>query len=99
VAPQAEGVNIIGRWRSVAVIGTKLVAETGTLAGELIYVMVAAYTGLHMTFKVNVFRVECVRDFGAGIYTFLKFLGGCSVLLTQRVRRFFSLLQVCESLV
>jgi hypothetical protein len=34
--------------------------------------------------KSRVCRVGYVFDFGAGIYTFLKFPGGSNVLLTQR---------------
>jgi hypothetical protein len=44
------------------------------------------------------FLVECDSGLGGGIYTFLKFLGCSSVLLTQR-KVIFSLLQMCDSCV
>jgi hypothetical protein len=42
--------------------------------------------------------VECVSDFGAGMYIFLKFLGGSNILLTK-LMAIFSLLQMCGSCV
>jgi hypothetical protein len=43
-----------------------------------------------------VLHVEYISDLGAGVYTFLKFLGGSNILLTQG-KGLWSLLQMCES--
>jgi hypothetical protein len=51
-------------------------AENGACAGTFDHAMGAAY-------DINEFRGACESDFGGGIYTFVKFLGSSSVLLTQ----------------
>jgi hypothetical protein len=53
--------------------------ENGTVAGKFHHMMETADD----IAEVNELRVEGDSNFGGGIYTFLKFVGCSSVLLTQ----------------